>query len=145
LDIESIYRQQIIAKVDSLVQRGLQTTAFGTIEDLRGILGEDGLFKRPDCYKPAAWAALAVPKPSKLGSDQNIPFSGLPFYTYMTQVALSGPFSIQTNFHGLPSSVQRPPDSSAALCSYVFKCGHLRIPMFAPAAGMILVTLNMIS
>jgi hypothetical protein len=144
LDIESIYRQQIIAKVDSLVQRGLQTTAFSTIEDLRGILGEDGLFKRLDCYKPAAWAALAVPKPSKLGPAQNVPFSGLPFYTYMTQVALSGPFSIQNNFHSLPSSVQCPPDSSAAR-SDIFKCGHLRIPMFAPAAGMILVTLYMIS
>ena len=97
---------------------------FGSAEELRDIVGEDGLFKDLDRYKPVPWLG------SKMGLNAlPLPFTGYLIYLFLATIALAGQFDIQNNIFGLPASR----GSSQVR----------HIPMSTWTAGMLLVSLTL--
>ena len=86
--------------IDDLVTKEmLPGGKFCSAEELRDIVGEDGLFMDLDRYKPVPWLR------SKMGPNAlPLPFTGYPIYMFLATIALAGQFDIQNNIYRLPAS-----------------------------------------
>jgi hypothetical protein len=125
INIFNYLREDAAKLTDDLVAREmLPGGKFGSAEELRDLVGEDGLFKGLDRYKPVPWLG------SRTGPNAlPLPFTGYPIYLFMTTIALVGQFDIQKNIYHLPALR----GSSEAR----------RIPMSTWTIGMLLVSLTL--
>ena len=77
----------------NLVAEGLDNHWYGPIDEIQGIVGEDGLFQSLEDYKPISLGSLSS-RASDMPPGVITPFSGQIIVDFMCQIALSGKFNV---------------------------------------------------
>jgi hypothetical protein len=88
-----MYTVQIQEAVRKQVAEGLTERRYGTIDEIQQILGEDGLFRSLECYKPIGLGWLPC-QASDTPPGVTTPFTGRLIVDFMCRIALSGKFNV---------------------------------------------------